>query len=271
MTTLDSKIPASSDGGVPSSKRMGHLDSSAHTEEVDESAFLAMLDSDAARELRSLGQVREYRHGHSLFHELQATDAVFVLLVGHVKISRITDDGREVMLALLGPGDVLGERSMIDESVRSTTAAALDDVQCLVISATDFRHFLETRPRAALALLKVLSIRLHESEEKRMEVTVRDATTRLAARIVELSDRFGQVDADAVLIDLALSQEDLAGWAGCSREAVAKALCAMRDVGWIETRRRRLTVRDLQALRTRCGKRCAGAIGPSRHTQRANV
>ena len=77
-----------------------------------------------------------------------------------------------------------------------------------------------------------------------VEFAAQDSMSRVAARIVELSDGFGKPDGDAIRIDLPISQEELAGWTGCSRDSVVKALQAMRGLGWIETQRRRITVLD---------------------------
>jgi CRP/FNR family cyclic AMP-dependent transcriptional regulator len=99
----------------------------------------------------------------------------------------------------------------------------------------------------------MLSARLREADVGRMELSLQDATGRVAARILELSERFGS-DAEAgVEIHLPISQEELAGWTGCSRDSVVKALQSMRSLGWIETGRRRITVRQLEQLRRRTG------------------
>jgi CRP/FNR family cyclic AMP-dependent transcriptional regulator len=85
----------------------------------------------------------------------------------------------------------------------------------------------------------------------RVELSARDSMSRVAARIVELSERFGDEVEAGVQIDLPISQEELAGWTGCSRDSVVKALQAMRGLGWIETGRRRITVLRLDELRRR--------------------
>jgi CRP-like cAMP-binding protein len=99
--------------------------------------------------------------------------------------------------------------------------------------------------------MKMLSRRLRDADRKRAEFAAQDSMGRVAARIVELAERFGAPAEAGVRIDLPISQEELAGWTGCSREAVSKALQAMRRVGWIETQRRSITALDLDALRRR--------------------
>jgi CRP/FNR family cyclic AMP-dependent transcriptional regulator len=216
-----------------------------------EPVFLESLTPSESAALESRAVRRSYKRGQALFHEDGTPDRVVVLVAGFVKLSRLSDDGREVILAIRGPGDLLGEQSAIDGRPRSATATALDEVTALVLSSGDFLGLLEREPRTALVVLKILSSRLRESDVGRVELSLQDATARVAARILELSKRFGD-DAEAgVEIHLPISQEELAGWTGCSRDSVVKALQAMRSLGWIETGRRRITVLELDALRRR--------------------
>jgi CRP/FNR family transcriptional regulator, cyclic AMP receptor protein len=124
-------------------------------------------------------------------------------------------------------------------------------VEALVVEARAFRAFLQERPRLALLLLELLSRRLRDADRKRVEFAAHDAVGRVAARLVELARDHGQAGDGGVEITLPLSQDELAGWTGSSREAVAKALHTLRSLGWVRTGRRRITVLDLDALRRR--------------------
>jgi CRP/FNR family transcriptional regulator, cyclic AMP receptor protein len=103
--------------------------------------------------------------------------------------------------------------------------------------------------------------RLRDSDRKRVEFGAHDTTGRVAARLVELAERFGQTAGDQVKIAMPLSQDELASWTGSSREAVSKALSALRSLGWIETSRLRVVIRDLAALRARArGDEASGSL-----------
>jgi CRP-like cAMP-binding protein len=217
--------------------------------DVTGEVFLAALSTEETAALRAPAVVRSFPRGTALFHERQAADRVLVVLQGCVKLSCVSDGGKEVVLAIRGPGDLLGELAAIDGEPRSATATALEPVEALSLSAGDFRSFLEAHPRVGLALLRVLTRRLRDADRKRVEFAAEDTMTRVAARIVELSERFGDKVARGLEIDLPISQEELAGWTGCSRDSVVNALQAMRGLGWIETQRRQILVRDIDALR----------------------
>lgn len=178
-------------------------------------------------------------------------DFALVILSGRVKIAALSDDGREVTLAIRGPGDLLGEQGVIDGEPRSATVIALDDVEALVVAGSEFTGFLADEPEAALYVMRTLARRLRDADQKRVEFAAKDSVARVAARLLELADRFGEHEGELVRIDLPLTQEELAGWAGASREAVTKALQGLRKLGWIETGRRTVTIRDVEALRRR--------------------
>jgi CRP/FNR family transcriptional regulator, cyclic AMP receptor protein len=210
--------------------------------------FLMQLEADERGELEQLGTVRRYRRGDVLFHQGDDAGAVLVLRDGHVKATRLTD-GREVILAFPGPGELLGELSAVDGEPRSATVRAVDDVEALVIPGSAFRAFLERRPRIARVLLREVTERLREADRQRVDYAVNDVVVRVAGRLVELCDRFGEQAGDGIDIGLSITQDELAAWAGASREAVAKAMAVLRTLGWVQTERRRILVLDLPALR----------------------
>lgn len=218
---------------------------------VHEQPFLTALTDEERRTFESHGIVREFRIGGALFHENQVADRVLVLRRGFVKLSCFTDDGREIVLAIRGPGDIIGELSAVDGAPRSATATALEPVEALAIPAGDFAALLEHSTRLAMVMLRTVMRRLRDADRKRVEFASKETMGRVAARIVELSDRFGSSDGKSIQIDFPLTQEELAGWTGCSRDSVVKALQSMRDLGWIETGRRRITVLDPDAIRRR--------------------
>jgi len=210
--------------------------------------FLAELEADERADLEQLGAVRRYRRGDVLFHEADDAGVVVVLRDGHVKATML-NDGREVILAFPGPGELLGELSAVDGQPRSATVRAVDEVEALVIPGSAFRAYLERRPRIALVLLRSVTERLRAADRQRVDYAVNDVVVRVAGRLVELCDRFGAQDGAVIEIGLAITQDELASWAGASREAVAKAMGLLRTLGWIQTERRRILVLDLPALR----------------------
>jgi CRP/FNR family transcriptional regulator, cyclic AMP receptor protein len=215
--------------------------------------FLSLLDDMERDALLRLGTHRDFPRSAVLMYEGEPGERVMILETGRVKVTRIEPGGHEVMLSIRDPGDLMGEVSLIDERPRLATVTALERVRALVIASSVFRGHLERTPRVAVALLEVETRRFRETTLKRSQFAASDTVGRLAARIVELSERYGAEREDRIEIDLALTQDDIAAWTGASRAGVAKAFQTLRELGWIETHRRRLVVRQLDALRRRAG------------------
>jgi CRP/FNR family cyclic AMP-dependent transcriptional regulator len=203
--------------------------------------------------LAAVGRMKRYRRGAVLFNEGEEAGPVIVVRSGRVKVSSYTEDGKEIVLAVREPGELLAELSAIDGEPRGATATALEPVDAALVAAADFRSFLEERPGVAFALLEMTAGKLRDADRKRIEFGAYDTTARVARRLVEMAERFGEEtgDGDGVRITLPLSQQELAGWTGSSREAVSKSLQQLRARGFIETARRGITVLDLAGLRRR--------------------
>jgi CRP-like cAMP-binding protein len=169
---------------------------------------------------------------------------------GEIKVS-ITVEGHEVLLDVLGTGDVLGELSAIDGGARSATATALSAAEVVAIPAIAFMGFLTEHPVVALDLMRSVSGRLRDASRRQVEYGALDAVGRVCRRLVEMVDRYGVPAGAGVLIDAPLCQAEIAGWAGLSREAVVKALHALRALGWVSTTSRCITVHDPDAVSTR--------------------
>jgi CRP/FNR family cyclic AMP-dependent transcriptional regulator len=208
-----------------------------------------MLSSEDRQAFRSQAGLRRFRAGATLMHEGQRGEEVLLLLEGRVKVICTTAEGKEIVLQFCGPGDLIGELSVVDDRPRSSTVEAFEPVEALALSGGDFRAFLASRPEAVTALLRAISRRFRDMDRKLIEFAASQTLGRLAGRLVELAERYGEPVDDGVEIDLRLTQEELAGWTGSSREAVAKALQSLRDLGLVTTERRRITVLDLGGLR----------------------
>lgn len=207
-----------------------------------------MLTAAEVDDLLRVGGRRHHRRGAIVFHEGDRSDSVAYLERGRVKVSSFTRRGDEVVLAVHTPGQFLGELSAVDGEPRSATVSALDPVDVVVVTAAAFRAYLHDHPRVGFELLRLLSRRIRDADRKRVEFGAHDTSGRVASRLLELSERFGTVVDGGIAIELPVTQEELAGWVGASREGVSKALRGLRDRGVISTGRRRILVHDADAL-----------------------
>lgn len=220
-------------------------------ERLEAGTFLALLADDDRNALLELGGPRIFTRGERLMHRGEPGERVLVLLEGHVKASNVDSRGREMVLSFRGPGDVLGELTFSHADPRSSNVTAIEPVAARAIAASEFRHYLERTPTAALTLIDVISQRFRDANLVRIQFGDLDTVGRIAARLIELCERYGARTESGIQIRLPVTQEDLGSWTASSRAGVANALRTMRELGWIRTERRRITVLDVDALARR--------------------
>jgi len=213
--------------------------------------FLAELPSALAEELCGLGARRRFPAGAVVFLEGDPAHEALVLLSGEVKVSVGSSEGKEIVLEVFEAGALLGELSVIDGQARSATVTALTPIEVLAVAAGSFNDFLDRHPAVLRRLLIDVIGRLRSRVRHQLEFGAGDALGRVCARLVALAERYGVADGEAVVLHSPVNQSELAAWTGLSREAVVKALRALRGLEWIDVRGRTFVVRDLEHLRAR--------------------
>jgi CRP/FNR family cyclic AMP-dependent transcriptional regulator len=213
--------------------------------------FLDQLSPDDRDDLLGRGRRRRWPSGATLFGEGDQSTTVVLVLSGRAKVFSLTEHGSEVLLAIRGPGALLGEMSALDGAPRSASVAALEPLETIVVPVGEFLDHLTAHPDVAVCLVRLIVGRLRDADRKRIEFGTYDALGRVALRLAELAERFGQSAERGVRITLPLTQEELAAWTGSSRESVTKALRTLRRNGVIETGRRSVSVLDVEKLRAR--------------------
>jgi CRP-like cAMP-binding protein len=224
----------------------------APTAPPSRTAFLDRLDDVDRAALIDVARARVYPSGSIMFFETDPPDSVLLVRSGLVKLAATVGD-QEVVLDVIGPRDVVGELSALDGSTRLATASALTRVEVSAVRAGDFRRLVNERPAMALAILGTVADRLRAASRRQVEYGALDAIGRVCRRVVELGERFGTRHGDTIEIVAPLTQSQIAAWAGLSREAVVKALGALRRLGWVRTVPGALLVDDLSAVRARAG------------------
>jgi CRP-like cAMP-binding protein len=216
--------------------------------------FLRQLTSEDAQALVDRTQRRTYAKTVPILRAGAAGDDVVLVLSGRVRLVAYGVDDREVMLAIRGPGELIGDMAALAGQRRTATAVAVDEVEAGTIHADDFREYLREHPDAALVLIRMLVRRLTEADRDRVDLATQDSVGRVAKRLLDLSSEHGTPSKDGTRIELKLTQDELARWTGATRETVSRALRLMRRLGWVATGNRTITVIDADALRQRCGE-----------------
>jgi CRP-like cAMP-binding protein len=210
--------------------------------------WASLSDADRAA-LQAQGRAAVYARGTPLCMEGDPSTHVLVLLAGWTKVVSATLEGHEMVLAIRGPGDVIGDLAADLGGYRTATVRALMPVEALLISADRFYRFLDAHQAAMRVYRRVMSERQHERDQSLRMRMESSGAQRLARLLLELAGRCGQVTGNGVTLAVPLSQTDLASWVGVSRATVTRALHEWRERKLVSTRHGRMTIIDSATLR----------------------
>jgi len=175
-------------------------------------------------------------------------NSVFLLKEGRVKISRLTEDGRELTLALLKPREVFGELALVEEGDRHTLAEALEETLICVIKREDFRRLMKKQPDVAFKMIKLIGLRRRAIESKIEYLLFRDVPTRLAHLLLTLAEEYGVKTSEGTELRVRLTHQDIANLIGATRETTTMVLNKMKDQHLIDFKLRRLILVDKSRL-----------------------
>ncbi|MCW2840500.1 MAG: Crp/Fnr family transcriptional regulator [Aeromicrobium sp.] len=209
------------------------------------------LDDEVASALESSMSSSSLRRGEILFSEGDDGNQLYVVTEGKIKLGRTSPDGRENLLAILGPGQMFGELSFFDPGPRSATATAVTDVELKSLGHEALSPVLNAHPDVAHALLNQLAGRLRRTNEVVGDLVFSDVPGRVAKALLDLASRFGRRADDGIHVNHDLTQEELAQLVGASRETVNKALADFASRGWLRLEPRSVVILDLERLQRR--------------------
>ena len=204
------------------------------------------LDRPELQRFAELTREKTYPRGSVILFEHDPGDSLFVVRSGRVKVVLIGEDGREVILGMLGVGEHFGELALIDDRPRSAHVIAMEDSDLLVLRREDFRARVESSPSVAWSLLTELSRRLRQADDKIGGLVLLDVPGRIARLLLDLAAESG-----GPLIERSLTHQTIAQMIGASRETVSRAMKDFQEAGSISVVRRRITLVDRPALERR--------------------
>lgn len=192
--------------------------------ELKKNPLFQELDDNTFEDLLASAKPKIYKTRTPVFHEGDPGGSMLIVLSGQIKISTIAAGGKEVALAFMGSGDVIGEITLLDGAPRTATATAMESTRVLELTRTAFLAALENNPATALRVIEILCQRLRATSEMVEDATLLAAAPRLARTLMRLIRTNGVADEEGVKIDLTLSQSTLGAHAGLLRESVNRQL-----------------------------------------------
>ncbi len=212
--------------------------------------FKGLTDDDRAA-LADMMAETSLKRGESLFQEGDNGDRLYLIGEGKVKLSHTADDGRENLIAVLGPGEIIGELSLFDLEPRSSTVTAIAPTKLYILSHEDMRAYIEAHPQLAISMLRQLSLRLRNTNQQMADLVFSDVPGRVAKALLDLAERFGERTPEGIYVAHDLTQEELAHLVGASRETVNKSLADFTSRGWIRLEGRAVLLIQVARLQRR--------------------
>ena len=210
--------------------------------------FTDLSDSDLNR-IASKMVSRDYEKGQMILLEESTGETFFIITSGTVKVTRLSDDGREVILALLGESDFFGEMSLLDGEGRSANIVANEDAEVMTLSRRDFLEYLETYPKIAIALLEELAVRLRKSDQQIESLSLSDSEQRIGITLIRLAEERGTIKRGDVTVQNLPYQQDIANMAGTSRETVSRTLKLLEDKKLVKRNGSDITIFNFNTFR----------------------
>ena len=206
---------------------------------------VSLFESLNQKELESLSDVtftRTFSKDNVIILAEEEGDTLFILKKGQVKVSIVSEDGREVILSLLGSGSVFGELSLLDGKPRSANVVAIEETDLLMLRRTDFIQLIYKTPQIATALLAELASRLRKTDRQIEGLALLDVTSRISDTLLQLAAEQGVETVDGVTIHSRPTHQELANMSGTSRETVSRVLKRLEGQGYINCSGRKITI-----------------------------
>ncbi|MFC2134773.1 Crp/Fnr family transcriptional regulator [Bacteroidota bacterium] len=211
--------------------------------------IFAELPDDTIAKIAQIGSKKVYTRDTVILMEEDAGTALFVIIKGKVKVSRTSNDGREVILSILNESDFFGEMAILDGLNRSATVTSLEDSELFIIQRSDFLDLLKVHPEISIALLYELTQRLRGADMKIKSLSLKDAEGKVATVILQLADDIGMIKQGIVEIDKLPLQQDLANMAGTSRETISRTLHSFAKKGLVELEGSKLRILNYEKFK----------------------
>lgn len=220
-------------------------------------SMFEFLDAEELDRLYSMCVSEKYDKGEYIFLECDQPRNLYVVVRGEVKLLKQTEDGRETIVEMAYPGEIFGEEAIFDGQPYPMTAQALDEVEVLAVSRTDFFSFMRDNPDLALEIITELGGRLREAQNTIRALAMERVEWRIARTLLILSRKAGLKEADGVRIDLPLTRQDIADMAATTVETTIRVLSNFKKLGLVETEKGKITLLNKLEMENMVSEGCA--------------
>lgn len=206
------------------------------------------LDKNSMETLKKITKMQDIPKSQPIYFAHDPSNSIFFLKKGRVKLTRTSQEGKEMIIALINPGEVFGEMSFIDSEQRTDYAIALDECLICAISKLDFKEFVEKNPGLNLKITKLIGFRLRKYSERIEDLVFKDATQRVVSFLLSMAEEQGKIVGEEIFVKPFLTHQDIAEITACSRQTVNAILTDLREHEVINFDRKKLIIKKKNKL-----------------------
>lgn len=210
--------------------------------------FFKSLDREKLQQINAKFDASHFEAGAQIYYEGERATMLRVVVYGAVKLIRHTDDGKDILVDMLKPGEYFGSLTEIGDGVYSETAIAQSDVCILSLNNHEFRTVLNDHPSVAIAVLDIATYKLNAARKRIQQITTLPVEKRIAYILMRLCDKFGEKSDVGMLLQLPLSRKDLADMVGTSTETASRIMSRFQQDELITSGRQWVAIKDVDAL-----------------------
>lgn len=211
--------------------------------------LLMGLEKTEMEQLNKISTMQDFKKNQPIYFAKEPSSSIFFLKKGRVKLTRTSNDGKEMILGIINAGEVFGEMSFLDEGERTDYATAIDDALLCAINKQEFREFVEKSPDLNLRLTKLIGFRLKRYTEKIEELVFKDSPQRIISFVLRIAEDNGKKLGSDIFIKPFLKHQDIAELTACSRQTVSSVLTDLREKGIIDFDRKKLIIHNADTLK----------------------
>jgi len=206
------------------------------------------LNPEKLDKLNKITNMKDIGKNQPIYFAHEPSNSIFFLKKGRIKLTRTSNDGKEMILGLINPGELFGEMSIYDEGERTDFAIAMEPVLICAINKEEFKKFITENTELNLKLTKLIGLRIKKYTERIEELVFKDAAQRIISFLIRLADDNGKQLGGDIFVKPFLKHQDIADLTACSRQTVNSVLTDLRDKNIINFDRRKLVIKDKNAL-----------------------
>lgn len=215
---------------------------------LEDFSIFKFISEDDVNFLESNLKIVKFKKREIVFREGEGSNWCFFLLKGNIKISKIANDGREIVLEIIEAPDFFGVLAVLKGIPYPATAQALDECEIAMIPSSNFLQVIKKYPLIESQILYHVTTRLREGIESLKNIAVEDVSSRLMYQLIKLAKKYGKVTKEGILIDLRVTKQQLAEMTGTTTETTIRVIGKLKKAGYLTERERKFLITDKKAI-----------------------